>query len=179
MNIGEKIKSLRLQYQFTQEDLANRAELSKGFISQLENNLTSPSITTLMDVLQVLGTDLKSFFSDFEDSQIVFNDDDYFVNVDHERRHQYTWLVPNAQKHTMEPVKLLIESKGHTVKDLPHEGEEFGYVIRGVVTLHVGKKSFTVSAGESFFYTCDKLHYIENKSTRDAELLWVSSPPNF
>ncbi len=47
MQIGEKIKQLRMQHRLTQEELANRCELSKGFISQLERDLTSPSISTL------------------------------------------------------------------------------------------------------------------------------------
>ena len=50
MDIGSKIKSMRMEKQLTQEELANRCELSKGFISQLENNLTSPSIATLIDI---------------------------------------------------------------------------------------------------------------------------------
>ncbi len=52
MKIGEKIKELRIQKSLTQEELADRAELSKGFISQLERDLTSPSIATLVDMLQ-------------------------------------------------------------------------------------------------------------------------------
>ena len=59
MNIGGKIKELRVAKNLTQEELADRTELSKGFISQLERDLTSPSIATLMDILQALGTDLK------------------------------------------------------------------------------------------------------------------------
>lgn len=62
MEIGAKIRQLRITNQMTQEELADRAELSKGFISQIENDLTSPSITTLVDILQCLGTDLKTFF---------------------------------------------------------------------------------------------------------------------
>ena len=62
MNIGNKIKELRIERNLTQEELANRAELSKGFISQLERNLTSPSIATLIDILQCLGTNLTEFF---------------------------------------------------------------------------------------------------------------------
>ena len=61
MDIGVKLKRLRLQCGLTQEELADRCELTKGYISQLENNLTSPSIATLMDILAVLGTVLKSF----------------------------------------------------------------------------------------------------------------------
>ena len=78
MDIGKKLKGLRVMKGLTQEELADRAELSKGFISQIERNLTSPSISTLMDILQCLGTDLKDFFSDSEDSQIVFKKTDYF-----------------------------------------------------------------------------------------------------
>ena len=51
MSIGDKIKRLRLRLNLTQEELADRTELSKGFISQLERDLTSPSIATLMDIL--------------------------------------------------------------------------------------------------------------------------------
>ena len=53
MDIGNKLKELRVLKGLTQEELADRSELSKGFISQLERNLTSPSITTLMDILAV------------------------------------------------------------------------------------------------------------------------------
>ena len=61
MIIGDKIKELRLQCDLTQEELANRCELTKGYISQLENDLTSPSIATLIDILSALGTTLKVF----------------------------------------------------------------------------------------------------------------------
>ena len=78
MKIGAKIKHLRLQYQLTQEELANRCELTKGFISQLENDLNSPSISTLTDILAALGTNLKDFFNEEEEPQIVFKKNDYF-----------------------------------------------------------------------------------------------------
>ena len=56
MDIGTKLKSLRTQNGLTQQELADRAELTKGFISQVERNLTSPSISTLADILQCLGS---------------------------------------------------------------------------------------------------------------------------
>ena len=51
MQIGAKLKELRILKGLPQEELADRTELSKGFISQLERDLTSPSIATLMDIL--------------------------------------------------------------------------------------------------------------------------------
>lgn len=77
MRIGSKIKELRVLKGLTQEELADRAELSKGFISQLERDLTSPSIATLVDILQCLGTDLKTFFDDTEDDRVIFKKEDY------------------------------------------------------------------------------------------------------
>ena len=63
MEIGNKIKRLRLQRGLTQEELAARTELSKGFISQLERDITSPSIATLLDILEALGADVAAFFN--------------------------------------------------------------------------------------------------------------------
>ena len=62
MELGNKIKALRHLCGLTQEELANRCELTKGYISQLENDLTSPSIATLKDILLALGTTLNEFF---------------------------------------------------------------------------------------------------------------------
>ena len=66
MSIGVKIKDLRNKCSLTQEELANRCDLTKGYISQLENDLTSPSISTLTDILTALGTNLKDFFGSID-----------------------------------------------------------------------------------------------------------------
>ena len=58
MIIGGKIRRLRMELQLTQEELADRTELTKGYISQVERDLASPSIATLVDILEALGTTL-------------------------------------------------------------------------------------------------------------------------
>mgnify|MGYP002564477772 FL=1 len=103
MVIGEKIKNLRLSCELTQEELADRCELTKGYISQLENDLTSPSIATLIDILSALGTNLKEFFSDDEqEERVCFGKNDFIEKVTD--GYTLNWLVPNAQKNAMEPV---------------------------------------------------------------------------
>lgn len=77
MEIGSKLKQMRQQCGLTQEELANRCDLTKGYISQLENDLTSPSIATLTDLMVALGSSLKNFFSDDDDEQIVFTEEDF------------------------------------------------------------------------------------------------------
>ena len=132
MEIGNRIRRLRLQRGLTQEELADRCELSKGFISLLERDLTSPSIATLVDVLESLGTDLKTFFGESGDEKLVFGEKDVSVKEDAEGlRGCIRWLVPSAQKNRMEPILLELGPGGETDEDDPHEGEEFGYVLSG------------------------------------------------
>ena len=83
IDIGDKIKRTRLKLGLTQEELAARTELSKGFISQLERNLTSPSIATLIDILEALGTDIADFFTTGDaDEKVVFTPNDMFESED-------------------------------------------------------------------------------------------------
>ncbi|MFU0826790.1 MAG: Cupin domain-containing protein [Lachnoclostridium sp.] len=179
MKIGEKIKELRVLKSLTQEELADRAELSKGFISQVERDLTSPSIATLVDILQCLGTNLEEFFSETPSEQVVFKKTDYFEKYDSELKNEIKWIIPNAQKNMMEPIMLTLEPGGSTYPDNPHEGEEFGYVLSGNITLHIGNKTYKVKKGESFYYKAGKKHFITASGKQGATLLWISTPPNF
>ena len=177
MDIGLKLKELRVLKGLTQEELADRSELSKGFISQLERDLTSPSIATLMDILQCLGTSIGEFFTETPEEQIVFGKADYFEKHDTELKNEIKWIIPNAQKNVMEPIMLTLEAGGGTYPDTPHEGEEFGYVLSGSVSIHIGSKTYRAKKGESFYFIPDKKHYLTSKT--GAVLLWVSSPPSF
>lgn len=177
MDIGAKLKELRVLKGLTQEELADRAELSKGFISQLERDLTSPSIATLMDILQCLGTSISEFFHEGPEEQIVFGKNDYFEKHDAELKNVIKWIIPNAQKNMMEPILLTLEAGGETYPDNPHEGEEFGYVLQGSISIHIGSRTYKAKKGESFYFVSDKKHYLSSKA--GAVLIWVSSPPSF
>ncbi|WP_105614186.1 helix-turn-helix domain-containing protein [Vallitalea okinawensis] len=179
MEIGKRLKELRIMNNLTQEELADRAELSKGFISQMENDLTSPSIATLTDLLQCLGTNLKEFFNEAEDEQIIFKEEDFFVKEYEDSRYKIEWIVPNAQKNMMEPIIVEMEVGGETENDNPHEGEEFGYVIQGTIYVYVGRKRFKAKKGETFYFTPTKPHKIINAGKTKAKFLWITTPPNF
>ena len=180
MEIGKSIRRLRLQRGLTQEELANRCELSKGFISLLERDLTSPSVDTLTDVLESLGTDLKTFFSDTSDDKIVFTDSDMFEKEDGELlRGKIKWLVPSAQKNRMEPILIEMAPGGRTEEDDPHEGEEFGYVLSGTVKVVVGDKTVRARKDDSFCFKPDAPHCLVNAGKTPCRVLWISTPPSF
>lgn len=177
MLLGTKIRDLRLQRNLTQEELADRCELTKGYISQLENDLTSPSIAALGDILSALGSCFSEFFKDEKDEKVVFSEVDYIEkSADGTVK---SWLVPNAQKNRMEPIFVRLSPFSSAGEDIPHTGEEFGYVIKGSILLTLGTKKYDCHAGESFYFTADKAHGISNETDQTAEFLWISSPPNF
>ena len=179
IDIGGKIRRRRIKLSLTQEELAARTELSKGFISQLERNLTSPSIATLADILEALGTNLADFFSEQAEEKVVFGADDVFVKEDDEAGHAIHWLIPNAQKNSLEPILVTLVPGGHTWEDDPHEGEEFGYVLDGSVILECDGERSVVCRGETFYLHGRTFHYLKNERKTTARILWVCTPPLF
>ncbi len=177
MELGAKLKDMRQQKNLTQEELADRCELTKGYISQLENDLTSPSITTLCDLLNALGSNLSDFFHEETEEKIVFTEQEYI-----EKRSDgmlWNWVIPNAQKNAMEPVLVELEAGSSTQVDFPHEGEEFGFVLEGRIAIVRAGKTNNAKKGESFYFTANKEHQIINKGKGKAKFIWISTPPNF
>ncbi len=177
MDLGKKIREMRNRTGLTQGELADRCELTKGYISQLENNLNSPSIATLTDILSALGSNLSAFFQEEKQEKVVFSKEE-FIEKDSDGV-LFSWLVPNAQKNMLEPVLVELCEGISTPLDVPHEGEEFGFVLDGKISIALGGKSHVCKKGEAFYYSADKPHQILNKGKNKAKFLWISTPPNF
>ena len=177
MELGSKIRQMRLQLSLTQEELADRCELTKGYISQLENDLTSPSIATLIDILNALGTSPSEFFKEEKQEKVVFSKEEYIESITDGMMRK--WIIPNSQKNMMEPLLVELEEGAKTPEDYPHDGEELGFLLEGKIEIVLGKKIYSCKKGESFYFTADKTHYIVNKGKTKAKFLWISTPPNF
>ncbi len=177
MEIGQRIKQLRTQNKLTLEELASRCELSKGFISQVERDLTSPSIATLSDIVEALGINLAQFFKEERNEKLVFAQEDFFV--DEKEECTIHWIVPNAQKNDMEPIMLELKPDQKSDLITPHNGEEFGYVLNGKISLVINNKKHVVKKGQTFYIKGLHDHYLLNDSKSDAKILWVCNPPIF
>lgn len=177
MDIGEKLRRLRIQRNLTQEEMADRCELSKGFISQVERDLASPSIATLTDLLECLGSSLKEFFSDDSAEKVVYAPQDMFEKEEDDKK--ITWLVPDAQRNSMEPILLELQPGARSNELPPLESEEFGYVLHGQVNLVAGRRTYRVRKGFSFCLHPNTTHYLENTGAHPAVILWISTPPSF
>jgi transcriptional regulator with XRE-family HTH domain len=178
MKIGERIRNLRQLSNLTQEELAERANLTKGFISQIERDLTSISLDSLVQILDALDEDISEFFRGTVEEKIVYRQEDR-VMIEKEGIERFELMVPGSTNRRLEPVLLTLRQGQATPKERPHEGEEFGYVLQGVVNLRLGKEIVKIKKGECFYFWAEREHWLENTSSDEATILWVSSPPSF
>ncbi len=169
---------LRQAKSLTQEELATRAGLTKGFISQVERNLTSLSVESLIGILDALDEKPSNFFNGAFDEKIVFRFRDR-VELEREDVKRFQILVPAAQNRLMDPALLELDVGERTPEEEPHEGEEFGFVLSGGVEIVLGGKPHRVKRGECFYFKATKRHYIVNRRKKKSVILWVSSPPYF
>ena len=178
MDIGARIRNLRLARDLTQEELAERADLTKGFISLLERDQTSISVDSLLQILKVLDVKVTDFFKETQPDQVVFGKSER-ISLTETGAQQFELLIPGGADREMEAALVSLESGQQTYPTKPYQGEAFGFVLSGAIQLVFGTESYTASAGSSFYFTGDREHFIRNHGKRTAEFIWVTTPPTF
>jgi transcriptional regulator with XRE-family HTH domain len=175
MEIGLKIKTLRLQKGLTQEELGERTNLTKGYISQLERNLNSPSIETLFAILEVLGTTPKEFFDDAKPQKIVYAPQEQTEYADEEMKYNIRWLIPSSNEKEIEPVLITLSAGGQFKKFEPSLAETFIYVLKGKIRLHLGKEKYTAAKGDSLYFEAKFPHQVVNASSGESKILLATT----
>ena len=176
LDIGDKIKGLRLSSELTQEELADRAGLTRGFISQLENDQSSIQIDSLSDILGALGISLSEFFSDSSGTQVVFSAKDRIL-LDNKGASLFELLVPGSTNNVMDPILVELAPGEQLEKHESLPGEQFGFVLKGTATLKLGDKKYSVAKGHCFYFESNCVHQLSNEKETAVKLLWVSTPP--
>ncbi len=179
LKIGEKLRRLRTENGLTQEELANRAYLTKGFISQLERDLTSPSIVTLKSILDVLGLEMGDFFRAMPQQNVVRRKKERVLSSTSTDECRIDFLLPKAMGRLMDPVLVTLAEGARTPEDAAHEGEEFGFILQGNVTLWLDAKPHKLLKGDCFYFKSYMKHWLENSSSSQAVIIWVTSPSTF
>lgn len=176
MQIGKKIKRLRLKKGLTQEELGERTDLSKGYISQLERDLNSPSIETLFSLLEVLGSTPKEFFDDDATEQkVVYMEEDQTLYTDEEKHFHLQWLIPTSNEKEMEPVLLTLEAHGEFKHFEPSQSETFIYVVEGRLRLELGKEHYTATKGNALYFEASDHHQLFNDHDGQTKILLVAT----
>jgi len=182
--IGRELRAFRKQKGFTGAQLAERAGLSVGMLSKIENGQISPSLTTLMTLANTLSVPLTAFFRGFEEAR-------YAVHVkagegiEIERAgtragHQYTLLGhigANTSGVVVEPYLLTLTEASDIFPTFQHEGMEFIYMLQGRLGYRHGEQLFQLGPGDSLFFDADAPHGPEVLTDLPARYLSIIAYP--
>lgn len=177
--MGDRLRKLRSEHDLTILDLAAKAGVSAGIISQIERGLSNPSMKTLQRLRMALGVNLWEFLS--ADGSTP-NDDPIFVR----RKSDRLRVVMNEcglTKELLSPqpdqnLRFMIVTMppGSETQDvLIGQGQKGGFVMTGEVTLKVGDAVSVLREGDSFQFKSDVPHQVFNRSDTEATLMWIMS----
>lgn len=181
IQISNKIKEIRKQKNITIQELANKAGVSKGLISQIENNRTVPSLPVLMNIVQSLNLDLNDFFKGISSRKKSQQRVQFKLPKDYqtfEKEYAKGFLyhrIFTRNIHTV-PVDfvLLALKKGARRNQIIHtESFEYNYMLKGKVEYYIENKSYLFSEGESLFFDSRLGHRLANVGNGDALMLVV------
>ena len=155
MEIGKKIKNLRKKKGLTLEELGERTDLTKGYISQVERDLSSPSMEAFFNLLEVLGCTPKEFFNEETMIQkVVYKEEEQTFFMDENKGYEIQWLVPESNEKEMEPVILRLEGNGEFKEYEPSLSETFAYVMEGVYCCSIGFKNLLCQKRGIHLFSC-------------------------
>ncbi len=162
LNIGDRIKILRINQKRTIQEVADASGLSKSMISKIENNVTVPSVATLVKIAKALATDISSLLEEngwlnaiktskrTSEENLTLTDKGYHIYP----------FASGYHKKKMQPF-LFVARKGEVkAHQLSHDGEEFIYVIEGEMTMKVGDTEYHLSVGDSLYFNSLQKHGI-------------------
>lgn len=183
MDLGGKVKSLRLKRRLTQNELAQKISATASYISQLERNLISPSIDSLIILSNELQVEPGYFFSvdrtDFDDGICRKNQHRpvSLINIEWDAVKCYLLTTTNANRR-IQPMLISIEPNssfsGHFVN---HKGDEFIYILRGELELDIEEKNYLLREGDSIYLDSFVPSAWRNNSEMPVQALWLLSPP--
>ena len=185
--VGEKIKSLRETKEISIAELAERTGLAEEQINRIENNVDIPSLAPLIKIARALGVRLGTFLDDQDEmGAVVYHKDEemketisFSNNAMDTRTHmRYLSLAKSKSDRHMEPFIVDIEATNDTEYSLSsHEGEEFIYVMEGVIEVSHGKKNHVIKAGDTIYYDSIVPHHVHGYNGHAAKILAVVYTP--
>lgn len=181
VQISNKIKETRKAQKKTVQELANKARVSKGLISQIENNHTVPSLPVLMSIVQALDIDLKDFFEDInhnkDDRQkvIIKSSADYqLFEKEPAKGFKYKRILTRNMNGCLVDTVLLELKKGaQRSRMIKTDAYEYKYLIKGKVEYLIGEEKYALEEGDSLFFDGRLPHRPANTGNTDALMLVI------
>lgn len=180
IQISNKIKEIRKARNVTVQQLANEAKVSKGLISQIENNRTVPSLPVLMNIVHSLHLDLTDFFRDISPANnqqkvFVIRAKDYQL-FEKEAAKGFVYkriMTRNMHGDPADFILLRLKKGAKRNKIVYTDAFEYKYVIKGRVEYLIDDKTYILEEGDSLFFDGRLGHKPANISNDDALMLVI------
>jgi transcriptional regulator with XRE-family HTH domain len=184
LRIGTKLKDARLAGGLTLSVMARELSCSLSMLSKIENNQTIPSLPLLHKICRFLDISIGSLFDESNTDPVVIEHvgERPLIRLDSLRRGAGLSLervIPYRPGHRLQCNFHHIEPKGASEGMITHEGEEVGYVLQGNLELTVSGRTYTLKAGDTFYFASDLPHGYKNVGPEIASVFWVNTPPTF
>jgi transcriptional regulator with XRE-family HTH domain len=182
MDIGIKIKNLRNDRGMTLKELSEKSELSIGFLSQLERGLTTIAVDSLERISEIFKVPLAYFFDmpQKKDDKVLRSYELDIFDIEKGGFINYC-LSANPEDKTFLPrlVELLPQNEDEKVASYRHNGEEFMYVLEGILTVYIDNERYDLYPGDSVHINSEVAHNWANYTNKKVKVLIVNSPNNF
>jgi transcriptional regulator with XRE-family HTH domain len=174
------MRDMRETRDLTIKELSRMVECSPSLISQLERGKTDPSISMLKRIARALNANIVDFFMEtIPDEEVVTRESDR-VDIQLKRWDaKIQSLVRNVSNKKMQPFYTVIKPGGGSHGMYSHEGEEFGFVIKGELELMLNDRIHKIHEGESFYFSSQIPHNWGNSGKGEVIIVWVITPPTF
>ena len=181
LQIGARVKHARLLAGIRMRELAAKVGCTESMVSKIEAGRVVPSLQMLQRLVVALDRDMASFFgSDLNSPGVILRAGLRQVIVTDPLRKgpgvTYERLVPFAAGNLLECNIHIVAPSGHKQDLITHQGETVGYVIEGQIELTIDTTSYTLSAGDSFFFKNHLTNSYRNTGATPARILWVNTP---
>lgn len=186
-DVGGRLKELRKQFNMSQRQLADAANVPHGQISMIETNRSSPSVASLRKILGGFGISMSEFFepdatgthqpfytpSEFRDLTSLLYRHDAAVSSKLAIRQ-----VGDAKTHGLQLLHERYEPGADTGESMiEHEAVEGGIVTIGELEVTVGDDVKVLKAGDAYLFDSRKPHRFRNISDRPCEVISACTPP--
>ena len=177
LEVSRRIKEHRIEKRLTLQELADRSDVSKGLISQIENGRTIPSLPVLFSIIQSLEMEISDFFEDLsilEPTIIVQKKEEYepFKKEDTQGFLYERILTRNLPASTIDIVVLNLMPDSHR-EPVTTEAFEYKYILSGEVEYLINGDTFHLKEGDSLFFDGRLSHVPNNKTDKPCVMLIV------
>jgi len=182
MELGSKIRKLRQSQKMSIEQLSQKTGLSTGLISQIERNITGPSVESLWKIAKALNVSMHYFFNEYEKdspSPIVKKNERKKIQLP-KSNVTYELLSPDLIGRKIEFLQVEIKpGECNTDALISHEGEECGLVLKGKLKVRWGDKEYILEEGDSIYFDSTVPHRYVNIGDETCISVWAMVPPSF